>query len=107
MSQSGAGSTKRSSIRPSVCLLVPSIDLSTAAGLLLNARPAGDIDRLLRGSSAADAPCRRRRRSAAYAGSVVLIADVGTAEYRLVSVIFIRTLFHLCGRPYTLHVVSL
>jgi len=42
-----------------------------AAGLLLSAMRAGDIDRQLR------APCSRRRRSAARAGSVTLTAEGG------------------------------
>ena len=66
--------------RPSVCP-VDRQQQRRAAGLLLSASRAGDID----GTSvlAAGAPCSRRQSLAATAGSVMLTADV-EAEHRLV-----------------------
>ena len=60
-------SSVHSSVRPSVCLSVCPImwpPHAVAAGLLVRARRAGDIDRLLHG-----------RRTAANAGSASLSAD--------------------------------
>ena len=75
---------------PSVCLSHLAPQLQRAAGLLLWARPAGAIDRLLYGASAAGAAAFRSisistaaRRSAANASSVVRTATY-EAEHRLV-----------------------
>jgi len=74
---------KQWSIRPSVRLSVTSIDSSSGVGrqasLLLNAHWAEiSIDSLgrWRRVPTAGAPCSRRRRRAANAGSVTLTADV-------------------------------
>jgi len=60
-------------VRPSVCLFVAPHD--AAAGLLLWARRAGDIDRLLHGRRSTAAASQQRR---ANSGSVALSADVGS-----------------------------
>jgi len=76
------------SVRPSVCLSHLASQPRRAAGLLLWARRAGDIDRLLHGASAAGTVAFRStstaaRPSAANAGSVTFTA-MYEAENRLV-----------------------
>jgi len=64
-----AGSMKRTSVRPSVCVSANPVILpphTAAASLLLRARRPGDIERLLHG-----------RHSAANARRVTLSADIG------------------------------
>ena len=69
----------RPSVLPSVCLSHRS-EAATAAGGFAAERPAGRRYRLI-AASALRAPCCRRRRSAANAGSVVLRADeAGSTE---------------------------
>ena len=67
----------RPSVRPSVCLSVCPIiaPQRRAAGLLLSAERAGDIDRQLRATGASSNGATARR-SAADAGSVTLTAEV-------------------------------
>jgi len=78
---------------PSVCLSVRlcPVDLQQPrrpAGLLLSARLVGDINRRLR------APCCRRRRSAADAGSVICWELTEEAQRRLACAILLGNCAH-------------
>ena len=72
------------SVRPSVCAIRPR--QQRAAGLLLRARPVGDIDRLLHGRGAA------ARRAAANADRAAF-----TAEYTGLFRLFVK--FFICYIP--------
>ena len=70
----GAGSIKRSGVRQSVCRISPT-QQRRAAGLLLSAVRAKDIDRQ-RPAAAAPQPGAAARRSTANAGNVMLTAEL-------------------------------
>jgi len=70
------------SVHVSACLSIIRPQPRRAAGLLLGAVRAGDINRLRRGPSSNGAAARR---SAANASSVAFTADVGSWTHRLVS----------------------